>query len=111
MNPFIRPGGGPGTELGRLLAQRLPALAVRLRGPTIDDLAQRLAQASPSGSLPTWVISRAEIADTTPIDDHQGLSWGDPGDSAEPGDWENDTDAPRWRDSGGGDSGDSRLGP
>jgi poly-gamma-glutamate synthase PgsB/CapB len=52
MNPFIRPGGGPGTELGRLLAQRLPALAVRLRGPTIDDLAQRLAQASPSGSLP-----------------------------------------------------------
>jgi len=52
MNPFVRPGGGPASHGGQLLARRLPPLMARLRGPTIDDLATRLADASPSGSIP-----------------------------------------------------------
>ncbi len=99
---------------GGFLLRGLPAdtakVTLLMQSPRYGQFEEEFV-VSPSGSLPTWVISRAEIADTTPIDDDQGLSWGDPGDSAEPGDWENDTDAPRWRDSGGGDSGDSRLGP
>ena len=52
MNPNIRPGGGPSTHVGQVLARRLPPLMARLRGPSIDALAQRLAEASPSGGLP-----------------------------------------------------------
>jgi poly-gamma-glutamate synthase PgsB/CapB len=52
MNPNIRPGGGPTTHAGQVLARRLPPLMARLRGPTLDQLAKRLAEASPSGSLP-----------------------------------------------------------
>ena len=52
MNPFVRPGGGPITHGGQLLARRLPPLLVRLRGPLIDELAKHLADASPTGSVP-----------------------------------------------------------
>jgi poly-gamma-glutamate synthase PgsB/CapB len=52
MIPSIRPGGGPATEPGKALARRLPELVVRLRGPMLDDLARRIRDASPSGSVP-----------------------------------------------------------
>ncbi len=57
MNPFVRPGGGPATHGGELLARRLPPLAARLRGPILDDLARRLADASPSGAIPELAAS------------------------------------------------------
>ncbi len=52
MNPFVRPGGGPTSPGGQLLARRLPPLLARLRGPQLDEIAARLAQASPTGALP-----------------------------------------------------------
>ena len=52
MSGGLKPGGGPGTGAGRLLAQRLPPLVVRLRGPLLDAMAERLREASPGGDLP-----------------------------------------------------------
>ncbi len=52
MNPSIRHGGGPATTAGQALARRLPPLVARLRGSMIDAMARRLADASPSGTLP-----------------------------------------------------------
>ncbi len=69
MNPFVRPGGGPSTHAGEVLARRLRPIAARLRGPIIDELARRLAEASPSGSLP----------EPTPSDDDDPTRVGQPG--------------------------------
>ncbi|MFH1466614.1 MAG: hypothetical protein ABIO70_19670 [Pseudomonadota bacterium] len=52
MSGGLRPGGGPTTGAGQALAQRLPPLVGRLRGPWIDALAERMRTASPSGELP-----------------------------------------------------------
>ncbi len=52
MIPGVAAGGGPSSPEGLALARRLPPLVARLRGPELDDLAQRLSTASPTGLLP-----------------------------------------------------------
>lgn len=93
---------------GGFLLHSLPAEAdsieLLLWAPIYGGYRERFSVPA-SGSLPTWMVSQAEIADTTPLDDDYQPKGADTGDTGDPSAVEQDSGWQPWHHLSLGDTG------